>query len=95
MAIICPVVRLLLSVTSLRARCVMVQNRNRMVKALASADMMFTITAAPEGPLKSVKIRPTIINSGAPGGCPTSNLYEVVINSPQSQKLAVGSMVSK
>jgi hypothetical protein len=32
---------------------------------------------------------------GAPGGCPTSSLYEQEINSPQSQKLAVGSEVRK
>jgi hypothetical protein len=33
------------------------------------------------------------MKKGAPGGCPTSSLYPVVINSGQSQKLAVGSMV--
>jgi hypothetical protein len=35
------------------------------------------------------------MKSGAPGGCPTSSLKAVVMNSPQSQKLAVGSMVSR
>ena len=33
------------------------------------------------------------MKKGAPGGCPTSSLKEDVINSPQSQKLAVGSIV--
>ena len=32
---------------------------------------------------------------GAPGGCPTSSLKADVMNSPQSQKLAVGSMVTR
>ncbi len=32
---------------------------------------------------------------GAPGGWPTSSLYEQEINSPQSQKLAVDSDVRK
>jgi hypothetical protein len=74
----------------------MVQNRKRMVKALTSADMEFTITAAFFGfPPRMVKNFPTIIKNGAPGGWPTSSLYDVVINSPQSQKLAVGSMVNK
>ena len=78
------------------ARWVMVQNRKRMVNALARADNMLTHMAAFEGlPAKIVKNRPSNIKKGAPGGWPTSNLYDVVINSPQSQKLAVGSMVSK
>ena len=33
------------------------------------------------------------MKKGAPGGCPTSNLNAVVMNSGQSQKLAVGSIV--
>ena len=73
----------------------MVQNKNMMVKALANADIELTSLAASVGPPKRVKNRPIIIKSGAPGGCPTSNLNDVVINSPQSQKLTVGSMVSK
>ena len=36
---------------------------------------------------------PVSMKKGAPGGCPTSNLNAVVINSGQSQKLAVGSIV--
>jgi hypothetical protein len=35
------------------------------------------------------------IKRGAPGGCPACNLYEVAINSPQSQRLVVGSTVRK
>jgi hypothetical protein len=41
------------------------------------------------------KKRPISKKKGAPGGCPTSNLKAAAINSPQSQKLEVGSMVSK
>src|SRR5690554_7689649 len=37
--------------------------------------------------------RPINMKKGAPGGCPTSNLYDAEINSPQSQKLVVGSRV--
>ena len=40
-------------------------------------------------------MRPVKIKNGAPGGCPTSNFDADAINSPQSQKEAVGSMVSK
>jgi len=36
-----------------------------------------------------------IIKKGAPGGCPTSILKADEMNSPQSQKLAVGSMVER
>ena len=32
-------------------------------------------------------------NRGAPGGCPTCNLYAVAIYSPQSHQLFVGSTV--
>ena len=35
------------------------------------------------------------IKNGAPGGCPTSNLKADEMNSPQSQKLPVGSMVDR
>jgi hypothetical protein len=37
---------------------------------------------------------PIICRVGAPGGCPTCNLYVVEINSPGSHQLAVGSRVS-
>lgn len=37
--------------------------------------------------------REIIINKGAPGGCPTCNPTDVVMNSPQSHRLAVGSAV--
>ncbi len=78
-----------------RARCVMLQKRNMIVAPLASADIALTIRAACCGPANIVKKRDIIMNSGAPGGCPTSSLYEVAMNSLQSQKLAVGSMVSR
>ena len=68
-----------------------------MVKPLASADIEFTILAALAAPPppRRIKNLPNIIKKGAPGGWPTSNLNDVVINSPQSQKLTVGSIVSK
>ena len=75
----------------------MVQNKNKILKALDKALMIFTIIAAFDGspPPNNEKNRPTIKKNGAPGGCPTSNLYAQAIYSPQSQKLAVGSMVEQ
>ena len=75
----------------------MVQNRKRMVKALASADNTFIVfaTASTLLPANRVKNLPRIMKNGAPGGCPTSNLKAVAINSPQSQKEAVGSIVRR
>jgi hypothetical protein len=56
---------------------------------------MLTVNATLDGlDAKSVKKRPTNIKNGAPGGWPTNNLYDDEINSPQSQKLVVGSTVN-
>jgi hypothetical protein len=54
---------------------VTVQNMNRMQKALASEFMALTIsgTYSVEG-ASIVARRAIIMNSGAPGGCPTSSL---------------------
>jgi hypothetical protein len=53
--------------------CVIVQKRNRIVNALTSPDIRFTIIATfslfPKA--KSEKNLPAIWNKGAPGGCPT------------------------
>ncbi|OQC34477.1 MAG: hypothetical protein BWX65_00328 [Bacteroidetes bacterium ADurb.Bin057] len=59
----------------LRAKWVIVQNRNKMVKALHNADMAFTIIATCEGSeANNENIRAVSMKNGAPGGCPTSNL---------------------
>src|SRR5512145_2235595 len=73
------------------------QNKNKMVNALNKADMEFTIlgTSSTLSPANSVKNLPIIIKNGAPGGWPTSSLNAEEMNSPQSQKLAEGSMVDK
>ena len=72
----------------------MVQNSNRIVAALSNADITLTQTATVDGSEeKLMKNRAASINIGLPGGCPTSSLYPCEINSPQSQKLAVGSIV--
>jgi len=67
------------------------------VNALASADIILTVMAildvSPKA--KLVKKLDTSMKKGFPGGCPTSSLYDEAINSPQSQKLVVGSMVIK
>ena len=41
------------------------------------------------------RLMPRIHDKMAPGGWPTSSLYEVAMNSLQSHRLAVGSMVNK
>src|SRR5690606_16995252 len=70
------------------------QNRNMIVNALARADIAFMVSATLDGsPANNVEKRPSNKKKGAPGGCPTSSLYAEEINSPQSQKLVVGSMV--
>ena len=80
----------------LRAMCVIVQNRKRIVNALQRADIAFTIAATWVGSeANSENRRPVIMKNGAPGGCPTSSLKAEDINSPQSQNDAVGSIVSK
>jgi hypothetical protein len=67
-----------------------------MVKELANADSILIIMATfvTSLPANWEKKFAKIIKKGAPGGCPTSNLNAVAINSPQSQKLVVGSMVN-
>ena len=75
------------------AKAVIVQKRKRMVKELQSDDMTFTIIAEFSGEEKIVKKRVIMRKSGAPGGWGTCNLYAVAINSPQSQKLVVGSIL--
>jgi hypothetical protein len=74
---------------------VIVQNKKRMVPALIKALRIFIITetCVRSEPANRLITLPIIIKSGAPGGCPTCNLNEEAINSPQSQKLPVGSMV--
>ena len=88
-----PVISRLLPTMSLRVRCVMLQNRNRMPAALISADMMLTMYATFPGAANSEKKFAASMKNGAPGGCPTSSLFPERINSGQSQKLAVGSTV--
>jgi hypothetical protein len=74
----------------------MVQKRNRIVNALASADNAFTHIATCEvSDAKRLKKCPISMKNGAPGGCPTSNFQALEMNSPQSQKEAVGSIVRR
>ena len=78
------------------ARWVTLQNRNRMQPAESRADIMLIMRAICVASLaKSVNNLPNSMKNGAPGGCPTSIFSAVVINSGQSQKLAVGSMVEQ
>jgi hypothetical protein len=72
----------------------MLQKRNMIQAAENKALIMFTIIATLVGSSVNCENRlPVSIKNGAPGGCPTSSLNAVVINSGQSQKLAVGSIV--
>jgi hypothetical protein len=57
--------------------------------------MVFSPNAALSGLSGIVKSLPININNGAPGGWGICNLYAEEINSPQSQKLAVASIVDK
>ena len=53
----------------------MLQNRNKMVVALSSALIVFTIRATCEGSLANCENRLAVsMKKGAPGGCPTSSL---------------------
>ena len=75
---------------------VMVQNMNRIVKALETPETKLTIMATWLGSMAIMeKKAPIICNNGAPGGCPTCNLADVAMYSPASQKLLVGSTVMK
>ena len=42
-----------------------------------------------------LKTLPKIKNNGDPGGCGTPKIYDVAINSPQSQNEVVGAIVKK
>ena len=93
--IICPRDIILSSSTIiLRAKWVILQKRNKIVRPLKRADIVLTITATLEGSEANCVNKLAVnMKKGAPGGWPTSNLYAEEINSPQSQKLAVGSIV--
>src|SRR5699024_10818168 len=80
---------------NLLAKCVMVQKRNKIVIPLDTADIKLTLLAAVCGPapVKMMKRRANIKKKGAPGGCGTCNLKALDMNSPQSQRLAVASLV--
>jgi hypothetical protein len=54
-----------------------------------------TATAAFSGLANIEKKRAKSWKTGFPGGCPTSSLYDEAMNSPQSQKDAVGSIVNR
>jgi len=75
----------------------MVQNNSNIVPADSSADIELTAIAAVCAPPPNsvTKNRAVSINIGLPGGWPTSSLNPCAMNSGQSQKLAVGSMVSR
>ena len=74
-AIICPLVISLFVEINFFARCVIVQKRNMIVKALARADRAFIILAASTLlPANKVATRAIIICKGAPGGWATSSL---------------------
>ena len=79
----------------LRAKWVMVQNKNKIVKALASALIILTAFAAVNGlsPKSTINTRPIITNKGAPGGCGICTLKQLLTNSPQSHKLPPASAV--
>ena len=66
-------------------RKTMVRYRKKMVSAEHSALMALTMMAAWAPSENMVKNLANSWNTGFPGGCPTSSLYDDAINSPQSQ----------
>ena len=66
-----------------------------MVNAEHNALIALTATAAWELSTNIVKNLAMSWNTGFPGGWPTSSLYDEAMNSPQSQKEAVGSIVER
>jgi len=80
---------------SLFARNTVVRYSNRMVRADRIAFIALTATAACSGPVNIVANLAKSWNTGFPGGCPTSSLYDDAMNSPQSQNDAVGSIVKR
>jgi hypothetical protein len=75
----------------------MVQNRNIIANPLQSAEKVLIVMATLEVslPANNEAILPIIRNKGAPGGWPTCSLNAARMNSPQSQKLTVGSRVNR
>ena len=72
------------------------QKRNKTVNALEKTDIKLIVNAIWEASgAKMEKKAPSNWYNGAPGGWPTSKLLAVVMYSPASQKLAVGSTVSQ
>ena len=59
---------------SLRAKCVMVQYKNKIVKPLATALIILTANAGLSPPKSTIKKRPSKVNKGAPGGCGNCSL---------------------
>ena len=80
---------------SLLTKNTMVRYRKKIVRAEQMALIELTITAAFEAEVNIVNNLAMIWNTGFPGGWPTSSLYEDAMNSPQSQKDAVGSIVER
>ena len=80
---------------SLLAKKTTVRYRNMMVRAEQMALSALTATAACMLSVNIVKNLAKSWKTGFPGGCPTSSLYDDAMNSPQSQKEAVGSMVRR
>ena len=81
---------------SLRARWEIVQNKNIIQVADNSALIVFTIRATWVASLAKCEKRLAVrAKNGAPGGCPISSLSPIVMNSGQSQKLAVDSIVEQ
>ena len=72
-----------------------VAKERKWLKPVAITASAFTAIAACSASTNIVKNRANSWNTGFPGGCPTSSLYDEAMNSPQSQKEAVGSMVRR
>ena len=77
------------------AKCVMLQKRNKMVNELLRCRERISEDRGRLRRGENHQETGEEHEEGGPGGCPTSSLNADAMNSPQSQKLAVGSMVDR
>src|SRR5690606_28508480 len=71
------------------------RNATMTVRALVSEDAKLTLAAASWSGTTRMNTLARIVNNGFPGGWGFPSMLEAPINSPQSQKVTVGAMVTR
>ena len=66
------------------------RNRNPAEPALNVAAMRFVFAAVVSPGISMSHTRPSITNTGVPGGCGIPRMWAVAMNSPASQNVTVG-----